>query len=448
MQIATGTVSHRSIHQATKMIIKDVIGDINGTPDFLLVAYTPNYRERSDYEHVLQKIAEESGTSNIIGGNFPAVATSDGYPTTQGCSIMAMKSSEVTVDTPFSFSNIRTHYKEGAKKFAKKILANNHESKIGFFLTPGPFYPPGSTADLQVLDTFFAHKFKGMFNAIGRIINKNMGKNGFGGTLFADIILDVLAKHGIENVIGGATIDLDMKSCYQFAGTDIFTNGLVGTVFSSDKLEFNNNWSFDKSKRDKFLEVTGFLKSSSYVQEFNDKSAKKEFLDIIGISEELYYESFKNTAYASLLYLSALKAKNSDEFIPYVTLCDPLLDGCVTTIPERELNDKSVTADFFTQSGTGIQTSAYDCASKLSQDFRDISFGMFINCSNRLLIAGDKIDKENEKIKEAIGNNVPFITLYSGGEFSLVNKNPIYAAVSVHGVIAGERKVAPKNVVF
>ena len=107
MQIATRTTSHRSINITTKHIIKDVIGDINGTPDFLLIAYTPNYREKKQYEQAISKICEESGTQNVIGGTFPAVATSNDIPTTQGCSAMAFKSSELNIHSSVSYSNIR-----------------------------------------------------------------------------------------------------------------------------------------------------------------------------------------------------------------------------------------------------------------------------------------------------------------------------------------------------
>ncbi|MCK5140590.1 MAG: hypothetical protein KAQ70_00200, partial [Candidatus Heimdallarchaeota archaeon] len=95
MKIATGTASHRSIHQVTKNIVKDVIGDINGTSDFLLVGFTPNYRSKQVYKEALTKLSEESGTTNIVGGTFPGVATSNGYPTTQGCAVMAIKSNDI-----------------------------------------------------------------------------------------------------------------------------------------------------------------------------------------------------------------------------------------------------------------------------------------------------------------------------------------------------------------
>ena len=85
---------------------------------------------------------------------------------------------------------------------------------------------------------------------------------------------------------------------------------------------------------------------------------------------------------------------------------------------------------------------------KASQNIEKPRFGMFVNCSNRLLIAGDKIEKENEAIREAIGKDVPFITMYSGGEFSVINKKPVFSAVSVHGMIAGENVTTIKNVVF
>ena len=167
MQIATRTVSHRSIYETTKNIIKDVIEDINGTPDFLLIAYTPNYREKSAYEQVMSKICEESGTENIIGGTFPAVATSDDVPTTQGCSAMAIKSSELEIHTPVSYSNIRINPNKGSNKLIKLFKNDQNKFKTGIFLTPGPFFPPGAFEDMKAMDTIFAHKFRGMFNQVG-----------------------------------------------------------------------------------------------------------------------------------------------------------------------------------------------------------------------------------------------------------------------------------------
>jgi hypothetical protein len=446
MQITAGTTSHRSIKQATKSIIKDVIADINGTPDFLLVAYTPNYQSKKEYEQALEKISEESGTNNIIGGIFPGVATSNDLPTTQGCSIMGFKGEELQIHPPFEYSNIRINPKKGAQKIQKAYEASDKSSKLGFFLTPGPFYQTNAFEQLKVLDTFFAKKFKKMFNLIGRLINRSMGKNGYGSTLFADAILKDLLQEGIKNVIGGATIDLDMKSCYQFSGENVFRNALVGTVFSSNKLNFRNNWTFDKSQHNRDFLLTEFLKSSGYVQKINRRPANEAFLDLMDISRELYDEAFSKLSYASLLYLSALENEYND-YVPFVSVCHPILDGIIATVPEETLNKQNIKADFFTQSGTGIQRSALECANELTKDLTKINFGIFINCSNRLLIAGDKIDKENKLIAQAMGKDIPFITLYSGGEFSLINQKPIYSAVSIHGFVAGESTIT-KNVVF
>ena len=446
MQIVARTTSHRSIRHVTKSIIREVIDDINGTPDFLLVAYTPNYQSKREYEYALEKISEESGTSNIIGGIFPGVATSNDLPTTQGCSIMGFKGKEIQIHPPFEYSNIRINPKKGAQKIQKAYESSTKSSKLGFFLTPGPFYQTDAFEQLKVLDTIFAKKFKNMFNLIGRLINRSMGKNGYGSTLFADTILRDLLQGGIENVIGGATIDLDMKSCYQFSGKNVFRNALVGTVFSSDKLSFKNNWTFDKSQHSRDFFLTEFLKSSGYVQKINRKPANEAFLELIDISRDLYDEAFGKLSYASLLYLSALENEYND-YVPFVSVCHPILDGVIATVPEKTLSSSNIKADFFTQSGTGIQKSALDCANTLTRDFASINFGIFINCSNRLLIAGDKIDKENKLIAQAMGEDTPFITLYSGGEFSLINQKPIYSAVSIHGFVAGE-STAKKNVVF
>ncbi|MHA1344867.1 MAG: FIST N-terminal domain-containing protein [Candidatus Heimdallarchaeaceae archaeon] len=446
MKIATGTASHRSIHQVTKNIVKDVIGDMNGTSDFLLVGFTPNYRSKQAYEETLTKLCEESGTSNIVGGTFPGVATSNGYPTTQGCSVMAIKSNDIQVHNPFFYSNIRTNPKRGAKVILDCHKKINQKNKMGLFLTAGPFFEPDAYEQMKILDTFFAHKFKGMFNAIGKIINKNMGRNGFGTANYADEILSILAKKKVNNMIGGATIDLDMKTSFQFEGTNVLKDAMVGTFFSSDKLQFNIDWTFDKSQKLNDFDISEFL-TSGYIQKINKKPARQAFIDLIGISEELYNESFARYANASLLYLSALDSEEEDH-IPYVSICQSILNGVVTTIPERMLKKKNINADLFTQSGTGIQKSAFECAMKASQNIEKPLFGMFVNCSNRLLIAGDKIEKENVMIREAIGNDVPFITLYSGGEFSVIKNNPVFSAVSLHGMVAGENTDTTKNVVF
>ncbi|NPD89395.1 MAG: hypothetical protein HGN29_11795 [Asgard group archaeon] len=447
MQITAGTTSHRSIKQATNAIIRDVIGEINGTPEFLIVGFTPNYQSKRDYENALAKICEESGTKNIIGGIFPGVATSNGLPTTQGCSVMGFKGDEVQIQPPFDYTNVRINPKKGAQKIRKAYESTTKSSKLGFFLTPGPFYQTNAFEQLKVLDTFFAKKFKKMFNLIGRMINRSMGKNGYGSTLFADTILRTLVEGGIKNALGGATIDLDMKYCYQFSGDSVFQNALVGTVFSSDKLSFNNNWTFDKSQHSRDFFLTEFLKSSGYVQKINKKPANEAFLELIDISRDLYDEAFGKLSYASLLYLSALENEYED-YVPFVSVCHPILDGVIATIPEKTLSSNNIKTDFFTQSGTGIQKSALECANNLTNGMTDIRFGIFINCSNRLLIAGDKIDKENKLIEQAVGEDVPFITLYSGGEFSLINQKPIYSAVSIHGFVAGEPTIDTKNVVF
>ena len=401
MQIATGTTSHRSIHTATKQIINDVIGDINGTPDFMIVAYTPNYREKDEYEKAIAKICEESGTQNIIGGTFPAVATSNDIPTTQGCSLMAFKSSELSFQPPVSYSNVRLNPNKGAEKLVNLFKKDKKQNKTGFFLTPGPNFPPDAFSGMKMLDSVFAHKFRGMFNQVGKLINRNMGKNGYGVTSFAYKILKKLIENGVKNTLGGATIDLDMLSCYQFQGENVFQNAMVGTTFSSDKLDFGHSWTFDKSQRLKTFEISKGLKSSSYVQTINNKPAQEEFLNLLDIPKDLYEEAFKGVAYASLLYLSTLMSEDQGN-LPFVSVCHPILEGVISTIPEEILDESDRIAEFCTQSGIGVQKSAYQCAKSASQGIDHPVFGLFINCSNRLLIAGDKIEQENKMIEEAV----------------------------------------------
>ena len=231
-------------------------------------------------------------------------ATSNDIPTTQGCSLIAFKSSDLDIQPPISYSNVRLDPEKGADKLVNLFKNINRQNKTGFFLTPGPNFPPGAFEDMRMLDMVFAHMFRGMFNQVGKLINRNMGKNGHGVTAFAYKILKKLLENGVQNTLGGATIDLDMLSCFQFQGNNVFRNGMVGTTFASDKLNFGHSWTFDKSNRSNTFEISKGLKSSSYVHAINDKPSKEEFLNIIDVPEELYNEAFKGMAYASLLYLS------------------------------------------------------------------------------------------------------------------------------------------------
>ncbi len=446
MQISTSTVSHRLIHKTTKDIVKNVISDINGTPNFVLVALTSSYKNREDYQKALLKIQEESGTENIMGGTFPAVVTSDEKPTVQGCAAMAIKSNEIHFEKPFAYSNIRTKPKKGAKIIKEKYKNTLLKSKIGFIITPGPSFLPGAMEDMKPMDSFFAHKFKRIFGVIGTLIQKNMGKQGYGVTEYADVILEILSNSGVDELIGGATYEMDVNPNFQFQGNQVYQNALVGTVISSDILEFGHSWTFDKSQKHKSYIVTDYLKGG-YIQKIEKKSASDKFLDEINTTRELYDEAFSRYSYASLLYLTAVLLENG-EYSPYVCASHPALKGLITSIPNSKLNGKPFKTELFTQSGSGIKKSAYECAIKARENIDNPLFGIFVNCSNRLIIAGDKIEDENIMIKKALGEDVPFITLYGGGEFSLINSQPIYSSVSLHSFIAGKASFSKKNVVF
>jgi len=289
---------------------------------------------------------------------------------------------------------------------------------------------------LKLLDTYPAIKYQKMFNVLGAGLEWFLGKQGLGTGSYIDELLYYLAKNNVSDLIGGATFDIDLQDNYQFVNNFIHSNSLVGTSFSSNTIKFGHSWAFDKSEKTREYSITHKLKSG-YIQKINGKRANNHLLQIMDVPSNIYNEFFERFSYANALYLSGIKEEDGD-YHPFMTANHPKLKGVVSTLPPSKITKEPIKAELFTQSGLGIQRSAYECASKAVKEIVHPKFGIFINCANRLLIAGDKIAEENKKLTESLGEDVPFITLYSGCEFSIFNKKPKYTTVSIHGLIAGE----------
>ena len=437
IQIRTTTVAHRSLDKAIDLALKNTVEDVNGTPDFILVGITSKYQKK-DYKRAIHRIKESSGIETIIGGTFPTVVTNNELPTTQGCSIFVIKCKDIKFEKPFSCSNIRVNQKKGIEEIAKKYRKNKRRSKLALTLVAGTTLQANAIEQLKVLDLKMAKEMKKMFNFLGGLMEKKLAKEGYGTVGYIDTLVEDLAKKNISNLIGGATFDIDLESSYQFCGDKITVNGLTGTLLSSDKIHFGHSWTFDKSIGSESYTVSDYLQSG-YIQTIHGKLANEELLNVINIPRELYNQSFESFSYANPLYLSGLKS-DDNEYFPFLTLCHPTLKGVVTTFPKSKAKGKEFRAEIFKQSGIGVARSAGLCTQEALVDIEKPHFGIFINCANRLLIAGDKIVAENKKIESVLGEDIPFITLYSGAEFSAINKKPIYTNAAIHCIVAGEKK--------
>ncbi|UJG39932.1 MAG: hypothetical protein K9W45_08750 [Candidatus Heimdallarchaeum aukensis] len=435
MQVNSGIVSNRSLKKVVKGLINDVIFEIKGIPDFLLIAFTSKYK-RSDYKKALELITQETGIKNLIGGTFPTIGVQNEIPTTQGGAAFTFKGNEIKVQRPVIYKNIRTKKKKFISEFPRIYNSIKAKSKISFVLSTGPKLQPNAMEQLKLLDSYPAIKYQNMFNVLGSGLEWFLGKQGLGTGSYIDELLNYLAINNVSDLIGGATFDIDLQDNYQFVNNFIHSNSLVGTSFSSDTIKFGHSWAFDKSEKTREYSITHKLKSG-YIQKINGERANNQLLQIMDLPSNIYNEFFERFSYANALYLSGIKEEDGD-YHPFMTANHPKLKGVVSTLPPSKITKKPIKAELFTQSGLGIQRSAYECANKAVKEIINPKFGIFINCANRLLIAGDKIAEENKKLAERLGEDVPFITLYSGCEFSIFNKKPMYTTVSIHGLVAGE----------
>ncbi len=437
MQISSTTISNSSLNIVAKEIAKDINSDINGAPDFLLIALTSGYKKQQDYNKAINYIIDETGAKNVIGGTFPAVSTNGQPPTIQGGSALAFKDNEIQISKPIDHKNIRVNQKGAISKLSKIYNKKASKNKIAFGFSPGPVLLPNAMEQLKLLDSYPALKFKKMFNFLGDQLEKFLGRKGLGAGGYIDAIIQGMALNGVHEMIGGATFNINLEQNYQFAGKRIFSNSFVGTILSSSRYKFNHNWYFDKSTQSKRYNITKIL-NSGYIQEINTKPANEELLKIMGIPREIYIDAFETFAYGNALYLSVIREQD-ETYRTFLTANHPKLDGVISTIPKSWIkNKKEIIANLYTQSGEGIKRSARECANKIKQGHSHTKFGIFINCANRLLIAGDKIYEENKEISNVLGYDVPFISLYSGSEFSIIKGQPIYSSVTIHGLVVGE----------
>ena len=174
--------------------------------------------------------------------------------------MLAIKSNEMNFHKPQGQSEIRLNPNKAAKNLGKMYKSDKNNSKIAFVLTTGPTLLPAALEDMKPLDMFVARKFKKMFNLVGDFLQKNMAKQGFGTNSYNAILLNQMIKYGVNELIGGATIDLDLTPNYQFARDEVLIHGFTGTVISSNKLKFGHSWMFDRSHKTKQYEISEYLR--------------------------------------------------------------------------------------------------------------------------------------------------------------------------------------------
>ncbi len=413
-------------------------GQLRGDADLAIVFMSDRYRTETSYKEALQVLQKQIGEETpIVGCMTPVVFASNEHPTINGAAIMLLRSKDIKI-LPLAFPNARSNAKKIANQIAKQYIPDIEKSTsyVNFMFGSGPIYPPEIYPSLEITKSWFARRLTSIFSPIFGYIGKRLAKKGqLGPTNYIDQLVNTLANNGIQNVIGGNSIHHKAHYAYEFFNSDVLSNSVVSCLLASNIIKFGIGWSYGATPTGKIIKVDKALKGGIILQA-DKKSGQDAIFESSGIPKDYPAKDLINVNYALLHHLQGIKDKSSGEYYPYVSLVPPNIDSILSLIPDKSLKP-GAEIEILIQSGEDILNSVGECLNKATADIRNPEFAIIFECSNRAFALGDKIRREDDIIKESLGEDVPYIGFGGGGEFSHKPAGYHYVCSTIHALVAG-----------
>jgi len=422
-------------HEAAKSAMDGLQGDA----DLAIVFLSDRYRTKTCYSEALHAIQKQIGEQTpIIGCIAPVVFASGELPTIRGAALMLLRSADIKF-VPLAFQHARMKAKNIAKQMAKRYLPYIKSSTdyTALLCASGPVLPEDIYDSLEITNSWFAQRLTPIFSRIFGIISKRLAKKGMGRpTDYIDTLIEMLAKKGIRNVIGGNSIQHKALFAYEFFNMDVMSNSVVSCLLASDKLRFGIGWSYGATPTGRKITIDKALRDG-LILKANKKAGQEAILEKTGITKTYIEKELVTESYALLYHLHGVRDETTGNYFPYVSTAPPNLDSIMSFIPKRSLKPGNE-IELLVQSGEDILASIETCLREATVNIRRPEFAIIFECSNRAFALGDKILREDGIIKEILGADVPYIGFGGGGEFSYKPEGYHYVCSTIHALVVGE----------
>ena len=272
--------------QAGREVAENAIKKLNRPPSLFLLYSTIHYKKMGGFNKFLDGVWDVlPKDTHLVGGTVASFINNYGCYS-RGATALAI--SYPNMDTAIGLGkNTKLKPKSADKNCASAIKSNlknsKYPNKILINMISSPTVP---NIPFMGRGNIIKSKFFGWFAStvgirIFPILGHGLGKE--------DDLVDELGRQLKDYyIIGGSSVDSGKYFFnYQFAGKQVFTNSIVAIGCSVDLPIFLQSF-LGVHETDKKFTITDTMYNDRIIKTINNKPAKKQFLDLLDITEEQF----------------------------------------------------------------------------------------------------------------------------------------------------------------
>lgn len=396
-QVAIGMSTKKDARDAGRELAEVTLGQLSHPPNFFLVFSTIHYEKSGGFEEFLDGIWEilPEGTP-LIGGTITGFMNKDGC-FVKGVSALAISDKNTEIVIGFG-KDTKKKPKKAAEEVGESILkgfsSSNFDNSFIFQLVSGPTTPqfPGVGSSFIVKGKITSPIAARLIETSTKKLQKGIGRE-------EEVLQNMSEMFNDSFIISGSSSD-DMKVLqnYQFFNKKVLANSVVALGLKTNRnIDVKYNHGFYKLNNEKLV-ITDSSFEKKIIKKINKKSAVKEFLRSIHLSDDMLDERLhEKTFYFPLGY------ENPDKIISPTAIGAILGDGF-------SLSFKADSTELYVLTATGksILEGIEKCFNK------DASLNFGISCCANLVTLGDNIYTLQERLKDELNNFLVVFTLGEG----------------------------------
>lgn len=408
-----GFSTETNAQSAGRSIVKQALEGASVKPKLAILAVDSVARVHYKYGEVLNAVRDELGPEvPLMGSTVNGIIANDRF---------ALKSAGIfllggdfNIDALFNYEKSRVDYQKIAEDILRiKSGVAPNPNQLMLMYQDGMKLPPELMAKQKMLNSRMAALFSGM---IGRIFKNQMdamAEKGIGLSSLQELVGVLYEKGWNIPIIGNIVMNQEFDNT-AFFNDKLLQDFTVGAILSgTDGTKFGCGLGCGGEPTGLTCDITKNI--GSFLLKINGKPAVKGFCDALGIDMESLRELEPFGYFNHSHILGTREIVNNREIIhPIITQTNPEMENMIVSgFPFDKVPEK---AEILRSSSKVLVKSAKDSIQDALKNISEPKFILGIDCALRFLAYGDKIQKEIDVFREAVGKDVPRFIIGSGGE--------------------------------
>lgn len=399
-EVGIGTSQDWDPEKASEEVITQALDKLSNPPTFVLLFSTIHYEKNKGFQKILDKIYTKIPKETPLIGGTVAGFINNQNSYTKGITAACFFSDELTISSGVGKRSKANPIKAIKSALAKIELENKNNEFVISIISGGkiPYIPIFKQG--RVIKSEIIGKLACFLLPYFGYLNKGVGKED-------DIVKQIISTYDNIKLFSISTMDDEkMEKNYQFYFNKIISDSIILLKIKSDfNILINTEHDLNEIKRE--IKITKISKDKQIIYEINNKSAKKEFLSIMDWPKEYLTEKIYDKVF---FYPFAFEKNNF--FYPFIP--GLFLGNAIVATYKIESDKLSI----MNSSGKNLISSVANSMEKL----RSPKFILMSECGLRLQTLGRNTFREQQIIQKKF-KDIPFISLYVGGEATYTKEN-------------------------